>query len=225
MKYWKIAGIALVVVIAAALVTGSLAFAQSDDPDPNADGQTEQAVPDGWPKRTWGFDGMRGGRMGRGGLRGRGGMMDETFQEAVAEALGLTPEKLQAELDAGKRLPEIADELGVEQADLKAALSAARTAQIEQAVVDGKITQEQAEQMLERMAKSAELAEALSALRTAQIDQALADGVITKEQADLLAASGGDGFLGCGGMRGARMGRGGHWGRSGMQWGFPPRDS
>lgn len=50
--------------------------------------------------------GMEGGH----GMKGpRGPMMDR-----LAEKLGLTEEELQAELDAGKTIPEIAEEQGVE---------------------------------------------------------------------------------------------------------------
>lgn len=49
------------------------------------------------------------------------GMMDAQhtqMQAAVAEALGLTAEEFQAELEAGKMVPQIAEEQGVSLADL-----------------------------------------------------------------------------------------------------------
>jgi hypothetical protein len=44
------------------------------------------------------------------------------MQAAVAEALGLTVEEFQAELEAGKTVPQIAEEQGVDLADLHATI-------------------------------------------------------------------------------------------------------
>lgn len=70
---------------------------------------------------------------------------------ATAEALGLTVEELDAELDAGKTLVQIAGEQGVDLEDVLAAREAARADIVAQLVADGKITQAQADWMLERM--------------------------------------------------------------------------
>lgn len=199
MKIWKIAGIALVVVLGASVVTGSIAFAQNEDPGPGTG--TEQVAPSGPQNRGPAFD------------RPRGGGMDEITLEYVADALGLSADELQARLDAGERLPDIADELGVEKDVLDEAFKAARIAHIEQAVADGALTQEEADAILERMEQAEQVAEALEAMRNAEIEEALAEGVITEEQAELLQDMGGKGF-GFGGPRGPQMapgmgGRGG----------------
>ncbi len=90
-----------------------------------------------------------GGRGGGFGLRGGSWTMFDT----VAEALGLTPEEFFAELHAGKTLEEIADELGIQIEAVQDAIKAARVGAmregIQQAVEDGRITQEQADWMLE----------------------------------------------------------------------------
>jgi len=82
---------------------------------------------------------------------GKGGMANE----AIAEALGLTQEELQAELEAGKTLAEVAEEQGVELQDLRDAAEAdreqARRDAIAQAVKDGDMTQEQADWIIEGM--------------------------------------------------------------------------
>jgi hypothetical protein len=73
--------------------------------------------------------------------------------DAVAEALGLTPEELFTELHSGKTLDEIATAKGVDlqkvQDAAQAAQLAERKAEIEQAVKEGTITQEQADWMLQ----------------------------------------------------------------------------
>ena len=76
-----------------------------------------------------------------------------TVFDTAAEALGLTPEEFFAELHAGKSLEEIAEDLGVEIEAVQDALKAARVEAmqeaIEQAMEDGRITQDQADWLLE----------------------------------------------------------------------------
>ena len=111
----------------------------------------ESQVPFG---RTGGGFGMRGFR---GGMFGGAGGGQWTMFDTAAEALGLTPEELFAELHAGKSLDEIAEAQGVEiealQDAMKAARSEAMRQAIEQAVADGTMSQEQADWMLEGLEK------------------------------------------------------------------------
>jgi hypothetical protein len=76
-----------------------------------------------------------------------------TMFDTAAEALGLTPEELFAELHAGNTLEEIAEAQGVELEAVQEAMNAARAEAmretIEQAVEDERITQEQADWLLE----------------------------------------------------------------------------
>ena len=121
MKIWKIAGIALLVVIAATLVTGGMVFARSGS------STREHVMQDvslkkhrdlmGHGKREH-LDGVYDCDL-HNGIEVKDGQL-----EALAEGLGLTPEALQAEFDAGKALPEIAAERGIEHTDLMAALGA-----------------------------------------------------------------------------------------------------
>ncbi|MGQ9466302.1 MAG: hypothetical protein ACUVSH_02295, partial [Anaerolineae bacterium] len=87
---------------------------------------------------------------------GRFGGSWATF-DAVAEALGLTPEQLFSELHSGKTLEEIAEEKGVDIQKVFEAAQAARVQQmkdaIQQAVEDGRMTQEQADWLLEGLEK------------------------------------------------------------------------
>jgi hypothetical protein len=64
-----------------------------------------------------------------------------------AEALGITSEQLQGYRDEGLTLSEILSERGMTAAEVRDALDASREAAIQQAVEDGVITQEQADQI------------------------------------------------------------------------------
>ncbi|MBC7228346.1 MAG: hypothetical protein H5T61_14125 [Thermoflexales bacterium] len=102
----------------------------------------------------------QGPGLGRGWGRGFGfggfGGSWATF-DAVAEALGMTPEQLFSELHSGKTLEEIAEEKGVDIQKVYEAAQAARVQQmkdaIQQAVEDGRMTQEQADWLLEGLEK------------------------------------------------------------------------
>ena len=75
--------------------------------------------------------------------------------DAAAKALGLTPEQLFSELHAGKSLSDIATAKGVDLQKVYDAMNADRIeamkASIQQAVKDGKLTQEQADWLLKGM--------------------------------------------------------------------------
>ena len=80
-----------------------------------------------------------------GGFEGEhGGMLD-----VLAEILGMTPEEIFAELEAGKTIAEIAAGQDVELADLVDALIAPRAEALAQAVENDRLTQEQADWLLE----------------------------------------------------------------------------
>ena len=138
-RLFLLSGAALVALLLVGLIGVTAVSAQEPTPEPK--------VPFGW-------HGVRGGRggFGRGmfGL-GRGGQW--TMFDTAAEALGLTPEELFAELHAGKSLDEVAEEQAVDVEVVRDAMNAARVEAmrqaIEQAVEDGNMTQEQADWMLE----------------------------------------------------------------------------
>ncbi len=126
-RFMILAGVALAVVLLGVTVAVP-AFAQEPTPPPEA--------PFGCQGRGFG---VWGGSW--------------TMFDAAAEALGLTPEEFFAELHAGKTLAEIAEEQGVEVEAVHDAINAVRVEAvreaIEQAVEDGRITQEQADWLLE----------------------------------------------------------------------------
>jgi len=133
-KWLIVAGVGLTValfVLALAVPT----LAQDATPTPG-----KPATP-----RTWFW-------WGRGFAFGMRGQHSWQSFDAIAEALGLTPEQLFSELHSGKALEEIAEEKGVDLQAVKDALTAsqkeAMKAEIEQAVEDGELTREQADWLL-----------------------------------------------------------------------------
>jgi hypothetical protein len=141
-KWAAVAGMAgafAAVLVVAGLVGGALAgvtpaSAQEQEPTPTP---TTKCDLGGWHLFGWGGS--------------------WTLFDTAAEALNLTPEELFSELHSGKTLSEIADAQGVDLQAVQDALNANRAdafkQSIEQAVADGKITQEQADWMLEGLEK------------------------------------------------------------------------
>jgi hypothetical protein len=93
---------------------------------------------------------------GRGPGGGRG-HLGTAGLEAAAEALDMTVDELTAALQSGKTLETIAEEAGVDFADVQAAIQAAHATEmrerIQQALDDGTITQENADWLLEGLDK------------------------------------------------------------------------
>ncbi|HAV76978.1 MAG TPA: hypothetical protein DCX53_06445 [Anaerolineae bacterium] len=91
------------------------------------------------------------------GPGGEGHKLDGAALEAAAEALGMTTDEVTSALKDGKTLQDLADEAGVDIADVRAALQAVRETEmrdrIAQAVEDGKMTQEKADWLLEGLDK------------------------------------------------------------------------
>lgn len=133
----KVVAIFIALVGILALAGGSLAFAQVTE----MDGQ----------RATFGR-GQQHMRASLDGPHSQGmGLMDhEVMQEAVADALGLSVEQLEAAKAEGKTMVELAAEQGVDLADVHEALQGVRAELIQQAVEDGTITQEQADRLLSR---------------------------------------------------------------------------
>ena len=97
--------------------------------------------------------GFRGGHDGPGG-RGhhvRGGPHGIGLFEDLAEALGISERQLADRLRAGRTLAQIARAEGKSAAEVKQAVRAAERTRLQQAVKDGDLTQEQADEMLEHL--------------------------------------------------------------------------
>jgi hypothetical protein len=126
------AAVILAVVVGGVLFAATAASAQDTDPTPGA----------AWEGRGWGMFGWGGGSW--------------TVFDTIAEALGLTPNELFTEShDEGKTVSEIAEEKGVDLEAVQDAVNAnraeAQREAIQQAVEDGRLTQEQADWLLEGM--------------------------------------------------------------------------
>lgn len=72
--------------------------------------------------------------------------------ELLAKALGISVDELETVKEDGKRIPDLLEELGIDQETFQANMQTAHEEALQQAVEDGVITQEQADQMLEKMA-------------------------------------------------------------------------
>ena len=99
--------------------------------------------------------GMMGGGRGPGGGHGFG--LGDAELQAAAKVLGMTTDEVQSALQDGKTLQNLADEAGVDIADVQAAIQAVHVTEmrdrIAQAVADGTMTQAQADWMLEGIDK------------------------------------------------------------------------
>jgi hypothetical protein len=141
----KIWTLGLVVIVAAALTAG-VAFAQT--PSPQGSGGYGQ--------------GMMGGRgahnmMGQGGpVEGSFGPMHEYMLATFAEALNLAPAELQAHLDAGETMWQVAEAQGITLENFRTLMLEARADALQQAVEAGTITSEQADWMSQRMSRMEE---------------------------------------------------------------------
>lgn len=135
---------AVVLLAVAVFGVAGFAYAQTQTP-PNPDAPFYGP---GMMRRGGGFG---GGMMGRWGQQGGYGPMHTYMVNAFAEALGLTPEDLQARLDEGETMYSIAEAQGISDEDFANLWVGARTKALEQAVADGVITQAQADWMIQRM--------------------------------------------------------------------------
>jgi hypothetical protein len=89
--------------------------------------------------------GMFGGKGHRPGVRGLNNL------DAVASALGITPQQLMQEFKNGKSLQQLAAEKGVSLDQIKESIINATKTKLDQDVAQGKISQERANQIIERL--------------------------------------------------------------------------
>jgi hypothetical protein len=117
----------------------------------------------------------------------------------------------------------LADSLGISVDELKATYQTAYYANVDQAVSDGNLTQEQADLMKGQYAlkNDSEFQASMKSAYTDAVNQAVASGVISQAQADLILSNSTSMFMpGMGGLggRGGPHGHGGDW----MNGGTPP---
>ena len=131
-RFKQAVGLAAVAAVIAAFGVTSAVSAQTVTPPATTPPTTQTAPRDGFGPRE---------------------LHSEAALAAAAKALGMTADELSAELWGGKTLSAIAEEQGVDIADVQAAVEAAQVAEtktaIEQAVTDGTLTQDKADWLLE----------------------------------------------------------------------------
>ena len=178
-------GLYVVLGIAGALVAllGTVGVAYAQGPQPPVDNRSFRN------NDTYGYASPMGG--------GWMGMRGYSLVDATAEATGLTVDEVIAELQAGQTFAQIATEQGVDPQAIVDAFVAERKATLDEAVADGRLTQEQVDQML------AEMTEHLSE----QLDQTWTPGSFSNGgMGQGNAGSGvqqGTGFASRGGQRGS----------------------
>jgi uncharacterized protein (DUF433 family) len=90
---------------------------------------------------------LESGEPGPGGPRGPRG----AHGDVVAEALGMTVEELHEALKDGQTIAELAEAKGVALEDIADAVVAAQTERLQQAVENGRLTQEEADERIAQM--------------------------------------------------------------------------
>lgn len=95
--------------------------------------------------------GERGDRGDRGDRNGRVAKLRRSIMSTSAEAIGIPVEELRAELRAGRSIAEVAGAKGVEVAEVVDALVATASGKIDAAVESGRLTEQRAQQVEERL--------------------------------------------------------------------------
>jgi len=133
-------GIAVVAVLAVAFGTAGYVYAQSPTP--------------GVPTSGYGMGGGRGprggGMMGANGSESQDGIMHDEMVAAFAEKLGIPAADLEARLDKGETMAQVASSKGLTVDQFNTLMTEARAQAVDQAVKAGKLTQEQADWMKQR---------------------------------------------------------------------------
>lgn len=131
-RFLAITAILAVGILVGSLVTGSV-FAAPATPTP-------------------GTPGSGSGYMGRGGAGGGfDRMMDMGIEDEVLTLLGMTREQIATERQGGKSLAEIAAAKSVSRDTLISTILAAKKADLDKLLADGKLTQAQADTMYQNM--------------------------------------------------------------------------
>jgi hypothetical protein len=143
-NFLKVSVIALVVVLALGALGLGVAFAQDPTPD---NPFTPGGMMGGWKQQgdsDW-MSAMHTWMTSTGG-------MHTLVWDSLTNAFDMTSDELYAELNSGKTLAELAEEKGLDRADLVAELESTHQAGLAQAVADEILSQEQADAMLAQMA-------------------------------------------------------------------------
>ena len=156
MKKLLLIGIGFVLAVAVFGVAG-FAYAQTEQPpEPQTAGEAKFPYDRaGWSRASRGarmggpMGFAPGGMMGFGLDEGQAGPLHDYLWPALAEAFDLTDEQIEAFDIARQTIQGIREDLTAE--EIQTTMQAAMTAAIENALADGRITQEQADAWLEHM--------------------------------------------------------------------------
>jgi len=148
-KAWKVAAIVgLVAVLAAG---ASVVFAQGEGPNPPGDG-TNPCSPRGpFERHLDGDEAPSGPRGERPGAEGDHSEMHALMVSSLADALGMSVEEFESQLQAEKGPVSVATAQGLSQEEAQSLFEQARADAIQQAVEQGLLDEEQAQRMLEHM--------------------------------------------------------------------------
>jgi len=141
-KFMK--SIVIVAVVVIALGSTTAVFAKSGTAQ-----DAETVLANG--RGGWGGRGSRGGVLEQTQLQLEDELLHDEIVAAFADALGLTADEINARLDAGETLMQIVISTGFDFEAARTLIDDVRTQVLEQAVLDGIITQEQADWMLSRL--------------------------------------------------------------------------
>lgn len=191
-KFLTIAATLVVGILIGSVLVGSVFAA----------GPTPEATP--VPGSGYGRGGMVGGM---GGMRG-GMVGDVGMEEEVLTLLNMTREQMIAERQAGKSLVQIAQTKNVTEQQLVSAILAAKKAELDKLVADGKLTQARADLMLQNMEQAV-----TQAVNRTNAGPVWGNGTVNPEDCPMLdddstqtPGAGRPTMPGRGGMRGGRWG-------------------
>ena len=132
---------AIVAALVVAFMTTGQVFAQGNEPPQ--------------PERPYGGNGfargMANGRGGAGAYSAAGeGILHDGMIAVYAQGLGISVDELNARLAQNETMGQIAAAAGLTAEQFRTLMTEARTQAVDQAVIDGTLTQEQAEWMKQR---------------------------------------------------------------------------
>jgi len=146
----SVGALALLLGVVGVAGVAGVAHAQTQEEDEGSFPPHGEVFQGGGPFGGGRFGGrMSGGPMNRGEFQG--GPLHRGL-EAVADTLGLTEEELVEALRDGTSVAELAEEQGVDLDDIVSDVLAEAEERLEEAVENGRLTEDQKSQMLERLA-------------------------------------------------------------------------
>lgn len=153
--YLMAAALLMVGVLSFFAVNGTVSADELTPDDP-------EDVDTGWMPRMWG----RGGR--------HYGYDSEVFWQSISDQSGISVDELQREANEGERLMTVLSDAGFGTEEIAAMIHTAQLAVIDQAVIDGTLTAEEAETIKTRMEERAAAAAERRVLNEALHDYYLA---------------------------------------------------